>query len=331
VGGALLLPTGRLISWSEDGTLRVWDMEAALAGPYDEVARVTGHSADVTHTITLPGGHMVSCSEQDHTICVWDPATGTLLHALRGHADAALGILALPGERVLSWSKDATLRIWDAARGAQIEVLTGHTGYVWGARLLQDGRILSWSLDGTLRLWDGQHGTPIAVLVGHKGGSTASWSRVQDTTNNNKATASILLDMTGVQGATEFPDGRILSWGGDSTLKVWDPDGPGRINEVGSALMTAAPGMELFRNISVVGNYFTSSSRFLDLGLAEGIHIVDNVFSAMPGWGSPSDGALCVYGSTGFNSSATVLKNRCLNGSQPVPCGFCSNHERGGG
>jgi hypothetical protein len=110
-----------------------------------------------------------------------------------------------------------------------------------------------------------------------------------------------------------------------------DPDGPGRVNEPGSALMTTAPGKQLFRNISVVGNYFTSSSRFLDLGLADGVRVEENVFIAIPGWGSPSDGALCVYGSTGFNSSATVLKNRCLNGSQPVPCGFCSNHERGGG
>ena len=94
--------------------------------------------------------------------------------------------------------------------------------------------------------------------------------------------------------------------------------------------MTTAPGMALFRNISVVGNYFTSSSRFLDLGLADGIHIVGNVFSAISGWGSPSDGALCVYGSTGFNSSATVLQNRCLNWSQPVACDFCAvTSERG--
>ena len=106
-----------------------------------------------------------------------------------------------------------------------------------------------------------------------------------------------------------------------------DPDGPGRVNEGGSALM-AAPGRKLFRNISVVGNHFSSSSRFLDLGLADGIRIEGNVFMATPGWGSPSNGALCVYGSTGFNSTATVLQNRCLNGSQPVVCDFCADHER---
>lgn len=105
-----------------------------------------------------------------------------------------------------------------------------------------------------------------------------------------------------------------------------DPDGPGRVNEGGRCLMTVPA--KLFRNISVVGNYFTSSSRFIDLGLAEGVRIEENTFKTVPGWGSPSTGMLCVYGSTGFNSTATVLQNRCLNGSQPVACDFCAEHEQ---
>ena len=103
---------------------------------------------------------------------------------------------------------------------------------------------------------------------------------------------------------------------------VGDTDGPGRILEGGSPLLTAR--IKLFRNFNLTGNHFTSSSRFVDVGVADGFEMEGNTLVAVRGWGSPSDGAICIYGSTGFNSTAIAERNTCLNGSTPIACGFCA-------
>jgi hypothetical protein len=101
---------------------------------------------------------------------------------------------------------------------------------------------------------------------------------------------------------------------------VGDTDGPGRIQEGGSALLVARA--KLFRNLTISGNHFTSSSRFVDIGVADGVVMEGNTLVAMRG--SPSDGAICIYGSTGFNSTVIAERNVCLNGSTPVACSFCA-------
>jgi hypothetical protein len=102
---------------------------------------------------------------------------------------------------------------------------------------------------------------------------------------------------------------------------VGDTDGPGRILEGGNLLLTAR--VKLFRNFTLTGNTFTSSSRFVDIGAADGVVMEGNTLIAVPGWGAPSGGAICVYGSTGFNSTCIAERNMCFNGTTPVACGFC--------
>jgi hypothetical protein len=102
---------------------------------------------------------------------------------------------------------------------------------------------------------------------------------------------------------------------------VGDTDGPGRILEGGNLLLTAR--VKLFRNFTLTGNTFTSSSRFVDIGAADGVVMEGNTLIAVPGWGAPSGGAICVYGSTGFNSTCIAERNMCYNGTTPVACGFC--------
>ena len=152
VKGALALPDGRLLSWSDDHTLRLWDGATGAA-----LAVLEGHTREVTDALALPDGRLLSWSE-DGTLRLWDGATGAALVALMGHTEAVHGAIALPDGRLLSWSWDDTLRLWDGATGAALVTLEGHTETVTGALALPDGRLLSWSDDRTLRLWDGATG-----------------------------------------------------------------------------------------------------------------------------------------------------------------------------
>ena len=189
VGGALELCDGRILSWSNDCTLRLWDGQNGTP-----LTILSGHKDVVKGVLALSYGRVLSWSF-DKTMRLWDGMQGAQLSILTGQEEVVIGALALPDGRILSWSLNGTLRLWDGQSGASLAVLAEHKDMVTGAVSLSDGHILSWSKDKTLRLWDGQSGAPLATLAGH-----------QDS----------------VIGALAFSDGRILSWSNDKTLRLWD-------------------------------------------------------------------------------------------------------------
>ena len=101
----------RIVSASEDGTLRAWNP-------------VTGRTrslmicrAPVRALAIADGGFLVS-GAADGTLRVWEPVSGYLKHVLPGHT-APVTALAAPGvERlVVSTAADGTLRVWNVAVG----------------------------------------------------------------------------------------------------------------------------------------------------------------------------------------------------------------------
>ncbi|RDW86600.1 uncharacterized protein DSM5745_03242 [Aspergillus mulundensis] len=65
-------------------------------------------------------------SEEDAIIGLWDVATGTLLHKLRGHTRQAGNPLFSPDSRLLaSTALDKTLRLWDVSTGTVLKVIRG--------------------------------------------------------------------------------------------------------------------------------------------------------------------------------------------------------------
>jgi WD40 repeat protein len=57
----------------------------------------------------------------DHTVRLWDEATGRQIGPAMMHADDVTGALLSRDEtRILSWSVDHTVRLWDPATGRQI-------------------------------------------------------------------------------------------------------------------------------------------------------------------------------------------------------------------
>jgi WD40 repeat protein len=189
VNGALLLPEERVLSWSHDDSLRVWDLATGT-----ELARMQGHASRVNGALLLPEDRVFSWSS-DRTLRVWDATSGMELKRMEGHTGEIGGALLLPEERVLSWSRHETLRVWDLVTGTEVARMRGHTYSVKGALLLSEDRVLSWSEDRTLRVWDLVTATEVGCLKGHT---------------------------DSVEGALLLPEDRALSWSHDGTLRVWD-------------------------------------------------------------------------------------------------------------
>jgi WD40 repeat protein len=141
----------RILSWSQGGTLRLWD--AATRAAISEPLR---HEGQVIGAVYSPEGKRILSWSSDKTLRLWDAATGDAIGKPLRHEDIVTGAAYSPdGKRILSWSNDKTLRLWDAATGAAIGEPLRHESWVNGAVYSPDGkRILSWSTDKTLRLWD---------------------------------------------------------------------------------------------------------------------------------------------------------------------------------
>ena len=101
------------------------------------------------------GTRLVSAGN-DHTVRLWDAATGECLRVLRGHTDEVFAAVFHPdGSRIASAGRDRVIRIWDAASGAEVARLAGHTNYVFSLAFSPDGATLvSGSGDYSVRFWD---------------------------------------------------------------------------------------------------------------------------------------------------------------------------------
>lgn len=136
VSAVAWLPDGsRLISGSEDRTIRIWEVENGLM-----VASLTGHQTGITAMALSPKGEKLASGDSDGTIIIWDLTSNEQLHVLSNHDGYVSALDWSPdGSRLLSTSWDRTARVWDGETGEEL-LLLEHGGWVKAA---------AWSLDGS--------------------------------------------------------------------------------------------------------------------------------------------------------------------------------------
>jgi len=246
VSALALLPGGRVVCASYDGSLRVWSVEGGPAQVLE------GHTALVTALATLPDGRVVSASK-DKSVRVWS-VDGAASQVFESHTVVtALGVF--PDGRVVSASElalapparqrrsyvrglrredgaGAFLRVW-SLEGGPVQVLKGHKLLASAVVVLADGRVVSASWDRTVRVW-GPDGAPEQVLEGHTeevtalavlpDGRVVSGSRDKSVRvwSLDGAGTRVLQGHTGwVTALAVLPDGRVVSGGRDKSVRVW--------------------------------------------------------------------------------------------------------------
>jgi DNA-binding beta-propeller fold protein YncE len=130
---------------------------------------LTGHTNGVFHVAYSPDGKLLATSSKDHTVKLWDAASGKEVRALKGHTNDVYSTAFRPDGKVLaSASEDKTIRLWEVATAKELQVLRGHSGDVYGLAFSPDGKVLaSGSMDHDVRLWDAATGKELRVLRGH--------------------------------------------------------------------------------------------------------------------------------------------------------------------
>jgi len=229
VNRVLFTPDGkRLVSVSNDKTIRIWDLTTGepvrvLRPPIGKGAEGALYAAALSPDgKTLAVGGLPPGASRDGTpIYVITLASGRIERLLDGHKSTIADLaFSADGKRLASASMDKTVRIWDPFSGTCEKTLEGHGGPVMGVAWSPDGeRIVTGSIDKTARIWSVESSDTVAVLKGHnREVRCVAWSR----------------------------DGKSIATGGsDQALRIWEPDGKVRSvyeklgNHISSVTFTA--------------------------------------------------------------------------------------------
>jgi WD40 repeat protein len=151
--------SGGSLAFNRDGSLNVQSFENSVlvrnTRTQSLVHKLQGHRAPVVKVVFDPQGRTIASSSNDHTIRLWDLASGQHLRTFSGHNGTPLGLAFSPdGARLASSSTDQTVKLWDVATGLELQSLAGHTFWVRDVVFSPDGQHLaSAGYDGSVRVW----------------------------------------------------------------------------------------------------------------------------------------------------------------------------------
>ena len=124
VRGLEVLGETNILSWSDDQTLRLWDLDT-------ETCRIVlaGHQGPIRGGLLLSDSRWLSWSE-DATLRVWDLAQGICLHTLEGHSNYVRKAFLHHPNTVLSYNYEdldipCEVKVWNVETGECLQTFTG--------------------------------------------------------------------------------------------------------------------------------------------------------------------------------------------------------------
>jgi WD40 repeat protein len=184
-----LPPGDRLLSASQDGTARIWDLDG------QPILAMDGHLGSVTGVDATPDGNTIATASVDGVARIWDAGSGRLLAQLVTTSQLNGVAIRNDGKAAVTVGADGSALVWDVATASKSAVLQGHGKPLNSAAFSPDASQLLILSESAAQLWDAQ---------------------------SNKLLKEISFTEPVAQAAYSLDGSRLAVFGKYATAEVWD-------------------------------------------------------------------------------------------------------------
>ncbi|XP_069066990.1 sterol regulatory element-binding protein cleavage-activating protein isoform X2 [Pleurodeles waltl] len=143
---ALKAAAGRLVTGSQDHTLRVYRLEDSCC-----LFTLQGHSGGIT-AVYIDQTMVLASGGQDGAICLWDVLTGSRVSHMYGHRGDVTSLICT-ASYVISSGLDDIISIWDRSSGIKLYSIQQDLGCGASMGLISDNLLVTGG-QGCVSFWD---------------------------------------------------------------------------------------------------------------------------------------------------------------------------------
>uniref|UniRef100_A0A673ZIX1 Apoptotic protease-activating factor 1 n=1 Tax=Salmo trutta TaxID=8032 RepID=A0A673ZIX1_SALTR len=157
-----------LLSWSFDGTIKVWDMSSG-----ERLQDLVCHQGAVLACDVSPDGQLFATTSADKTAKVWTSASWECVRLLNGHQDCVRSCkFSWDGRRLATGDDNGEIRLWNMKDGTLLKICSSdnkdamdslHGGWVTDLHFSPDNTVLL-STGGYIKWWNVEKGEALQTF-----------------------------------------------------------------------------------------------------------------------------------------------------------------------
>uniref|UniRef100_H2U9E5 Apoptotic protease-activating factor 1 n=1 Tax=Takifugu rubripes TaxID=31033 RepID=H2U9E5_TAKRU len=158
----------RLLSWSFDGTVKMWDTESG-----EKLQDVEAHQGAILSCHVSPDGCLFATTSADRTAKLWHCESWQCVHALKGHQECVRSCrFSWDSRRVATGDDNGEIRLWSVSDGSLLKICSRdskdgmdslHGGWVTDLHFSRDDSLLV-STGGYIKWWDVAQGEALQTF-----------------------------------------------------------------------------------------------------------------------------------------------------------------------